>query len=110
MRKLSSIALVLALAGCEDGPRQIYSPTPSGARDFWNNANTPGYVDEAKAPFVVDVGGTNKQELCSGPEKAARWAQMVKEPITPGRKGAGLDLAGGDDWHGLTIEEAEKIN
>ena len=35
---------------------------------------------------------------------------MVKEPVVPPRFAAGLDMAGGESWPGLTISEAEKVN
>ncbi len=108
-RVLVPLACV-ALLACEDGPTQIYNPSPPGAGDHWNDGRTPGSVDTAKQPFVTDVGGQNQMEICPGPQKAARWAQMVKEPILPPRQAAGIDLAGGDSWTGITIEQAEQIN
>jgi len=107
---LTMLAAFVA-AGCEDGPDQPYSPPPSNAADNWNNSKTPGHSDPSKQGF--DGGGstgTNKVELCSGPEKAKRWAEMVNIPIEPPRKGAGIDLAGDETWTGITIEKAEEIN
>lgn len=104
----------LGLTGCEDGPDQPFGPAPDNARGTWNNGNSPAQTDPSKHCFdggcVPSVSATNKQELCTGAQKAARWADMVKEKVTPPRWGAGLDMAGGDSWQGLTIEEAEKIN
>ena len=104
------LAATLPLSGCEDGPHQVYSPAPAGAGDKWNDGNTAGAVDPAKAGFGGVTGGTNKQEICTGAQKAARWAQMFKEKIAPPRFVAGLDLAGGDTWQGLTVEQAEQKN
>src|SRR4051794_19335145 len=99
------LAASLPLGGCEDGPHQVYSPAPAGAGDKWNDGNTAGAVDPAKAGFGGVTGGNNKQEICTGAQKAARWAQMFKEKIAPPRFVAGLDLAGGDTWQGLTVEQ-----
>ncbi len=110
---LSAFAALSALSvlGCEDGPTQPYSAPPDGARNSWNNGNTPPVVDPAKQGFLTSgSSGTNKQEICSGPDKAKRWAAMVQEPIKPPRGGGGIDLAGDNTWKGLTIEEAEQIN
>jgi hypothetical protein len=109
IRRLAFFA-VLPLCACEDGPKQIYQPAPSGAGDVWNNGNSPSSVGTSGAGFGTQGGGTNRQEICNGAQKAARWAAMVREPIVPPRKAAGLDMAGGDDWHGLTVEEAEQTN
>ena len=105
------VATSLVLAACEDGPIQTYNPSPPGSGNVWNNGHTPGSVDtNAKQGFVQQSGGTNKMEICSGDQKAARWADMVKQPIVPPTIGGGLDLSGGPSWIGLTIEAAEKIN
>src|SRR4051794_8435504 len=104
-----SFVASLALAGCEDGPNQVYQSAPPGAGNQWNNGNTPGSTDNAEQPYVTNVGGNNAMEICTGPELAARWAVMVKEPIVPPRFGGGLDLAGGDSWAGITVEQAEAI-
>lgn len=105
------VAAALVVAACEDGPRQTYNPSPPGSGDTWNNGNTPPSVDtSAKQGFVQQGGGTNKMEICSGDQKAMRWADMVKQPIVPPTQAAGLDISGGPTWAGLTIEAAEKIN
>jgi hypothetical protein len=112
---MKSLSRALALApllflACEDGPVQTYNPSPDGGEGRWNNSNAPGSSDPATQGFVNTVGGTNLQELCTGDQKAMRWADMVKEPIIPPNRAAGLDLSGGDTWEGLTIETAEKLN
>jgi hypothetical protein len=104
---VAAIALMGA-AGCEDGPDQVYNPSPAGAGDRWNNGRTPGAVDKAQNGFTDNFGGTSKLEICSGSEKQQRWAKMVNEPIKPPRFLAGIDVAGGDLWPGLLFEDAEK--
>lgn len=115
MRSRFLIALTLfapwALAGCEDGPNQTYSPPPNGAANNWNNSGTPGHTDPAKQGYTgIESSGTNMNDMCTAPEKAKRWAQMVQEPIIPPHGGGGIDLAGGDTWQGISIEDAEMIN
>ena len=100
-----------AFSGCEDGPIQKFNASPSGAGKLWNDGNTPGATDNtATQPFQSDfAGGTNKQEICTGEQRKARWAKMVTEPIIPPTKAAGIDGVGGATWAGLTVEDAEKI-
>ncbi len=106
---LSSFAIASATSGCEDGPNQTYTPAPPGAGSLLNNGDTPGNVDPTKANFLEPEAGTgtNKQILCDGPTKQKTWAAAFKKPIVPPRGAGGLDLAGGESWQGLTIEEAE---
>src|SRR5438876_1099867 len=68
---LAGVALIsaLALSACEDGPRQIYAPSPKGAGDQWNDGQTPPSVDIADAGFVIPGSGTNRQEICNGQQK-----------------------------------------
>ena len=106
-----SVFAAAPLSGCEDGPGQPYEPSPNGAGDNWNNGNTPPAVDDGGVGFGdPSKEGTTKTETCSAPVKAKRWSAMVKEPVKPPRFAGGLDMAGGDSWAGLTIEDAEKIN
>jgi hypothetical protein len=100
----------LWLTACEDGPTQTYTPSPDGANNNWNDGNTPGTSDPATQGYGQQNGGTNKQEICTGPQLAVKWASMFKAPIKPPRFVANLDLAGGDNWKGLTIDQAEQIN
>ena len=109
------IALTLlapwGLAGCEDGPDQPFSPAPEGAANKWNSPGGKGWTDPAKQGYLGGGStGTTKNEICTAPKKAERWKAMVQEPIIPPHGGGGIDLAGGDTWQGITIEEAEKIN
>ncbi|MFO0661992.1 MAG: hypothetical protein U0165_19495 [Polyangiaceae bacterium] len=104
-----SLAAVMCIAGCEDGPNNPYVSDDSRGTAS-NDGNGKAAVDPGKQGFDSTSGGTTKQEICTGEQKAKRWAQMVLEPIRPPRFAAGLDLAGGDTWPGLTIEAAEQIN
>jgi hypothetical protein len=101
-----------ALLGCEDGPNQTYSPAPDGAAARWNDGNNTGTYDTgAKQGFVQNQSaGSNAQELCSGPQRAARWAAMVLDPILPPGQAAGIDGYGGTSYNGVTIAQAEAIN
>ncbi len=112
-RSITALTLFssLALVACEDGPSQTYSASPNGAGGAWNDGKTPASTDpNAKQGYLSAAGGTNLIELCDAPKKAARWKKMVNEPIIPPTTGGGLNISGGDDWHGMTIEEAEAIN
>ena len=97
------------LLACEDGPAQTYSPAPAGAGDLLNNGNTPGSVDPTQAGFNLPdaSSGTNKQVLCDGPTTQKTWSNAFQQPIVPPRSAGGLDIAGGESWQGLTIEDAE---
>ncbi len=113
-RALSVLTVLCALAtsACEDGPYQTFSAAPTGAQKRWNDGTPPANANPpASQGFASDfAGGGNKQEICTGEERAKRWAAMVHEPIIPPTQAAGLDGAGGAAWQGLTVEQAEKIN
>src|SRR3712207_2399432 len=82
MRKTTIPLIAFALlsaAGCEDGPEQIFQPAPEGAGKRWNNGGTAPVTDALKGDFATQYGGTSKQEICSGAEKAKRWAEMVNQ-------------------------------
>ena len=109
---LASLAILtglLGLTGCEDGPNQTYNPAPAGAGDLLNNGNTAGTVDPTKAGYALPdaSAGTNKQVLCDGPTTQKTWAAAFEKPILPPHSAGGIDIAGGDTWQGLTIEDAE---
>jgi hypothetical protein len=111
---LPLLALALwfvALAACEDGPTQTFVPSPAGAGSNWNDGKTPPAVGDAGQGYSsTNAGGTNAVNLCTGDELQKRWSVMVREPVVPPQFGAGLDMAGGESWQGLTITQAEKIN
>ena len=46
---VAAVALMGA-AGCEDGPDQVYNPSPSGAGDRWNNGKT-----NVVSPFAFNL-------------------------------------------------------
>ncbi len=101
------VAAILNLAGCEDGPTQVYSPSPDGASTRWNDGLVRGATDNSTAGYTEQGSVGTKQEICSGAEKQRRWAEAFRQPIKPPRWGAGLDFAGGEDWEGLLYEQAE---
>src|SRR5579883_1272388 len=102
-----SMTSAFALFGCENGPTQIYTPSPAGAGSVWNNgggSNTA--VDPATKGFTSTSSGSNVQDLCTGDHLAAVWANMVMQPISPPTTAGGLDISGAA-WSGMTIEQAE---
>jgi len=104
--------LCAVASACEDGPGQTFTTAPAGAQNRWNDGKPPANANPpATQPFDQDfAGGGNKQEICTGEQRAKRWAAMVHEPIIPPTQAAGLDGAGGESWQGLTVQQAEKIN
>ncbi len=109
---LSALALsaVVAVAGCNDGPAQLYSTSPNTAGGRWNDGNSPGFTVDAGQNFQNISGGNNRQQICDGAELHTHWASAFAQPIQPPRHAANLDLAGSDRWEGLTIDQAELIN
>jgi hypothetical protein len=116
-RALLAIGLLAtsALVACEDGPNdKPFTASPHSAQ--WNNGRTAGApapagtADGATQGFVSQTGGTNRQDICTGDQKAVRWAALVKAPIIPPTSGAGIDLSGGPTWQGITVEQADAIN
>lgn len=101
--------LTASLSGCEDNPDQTFKKAPAGAGDLWNDGKTPATYDrQARNTFADSFNAASKQEICSGPVKAARWSEMVNQPVKPPRLFAGLDLAGGEAWTGLDFRDAER--
>ncbi len=97
-----------ALMACEDGPNQTYSPAPGGAGNTWNgNQDSGSWADPASKDFTQRQTGQNKQELCTGAEKAKMWAWALQQDIIPPTGTGALDLSGGPTWQGLTVEAAE---
>jgi hypothetical protein len=97
--------LPLALWACEDGPNQTFAPATGTA---FNAGDSPALTDEAGAPLTANYGGTTKQEICSGSQLQDEWSKMIHQPIVPPRFMAGFDLAGGDQFPGLTVESVEQ--
>lgn len=107
MRKpilLVAPVLALAVAACEDGPVQTYQPA-SG--NLFNNGDTPASVGDASASLGQNYGGSSKTEICDGTELQAQWELMIHQPIQPPRFMAGIDLADGNQYPGLTIEKIQ---
>lgn len=103
------VVAVLALAtGCEDGPNQPYSPAPGGAGNAWTAPTNDAAVGPGAQNFDGGYPTTGATTLCSTDFQRQRWAWMLRQPITPPRFYAGIDLAGGDLWKGLKIEQAEQ--
>lgn len=108
---LGALVCTLVLAGC-DKPDEIYENLPD---DFdpdmtngFSNLNqfytgTKGFEDETLDydPGIATV------EVCSDREIADKQVEMVNQPIIPMVGAGGLDMRGGDDWSGLTVDEAQ---
>jgi hypothetical protein len=94
----------LGLMACEDGPNQTYSPATG---TLFNSGGTLGVTDDASAPLDGSYSAQSKAEICGGQQLQEEWSKMVQAPIAPPRFYAGLDLAGGDKFPGLTLQQAE---
>lgn len=101
----ASVAVAAAgfLAGCEDGPNQTYSPATG---TLFNNGQTDASVNPGTYPLDAGYAGTTALNVCTQDLERARWAKMLTEPIQPPRYFAGIDMAGGDNWAGITVEQA----
>lgn len=110
-RVVLGLLALLVLGGC-DKPDQIYKALPGGYDPVAGNGlgpvathftGTKGFVDETATTTPV----TPTREVCPDSEVAAKTAQMVNQPIVPMKGAGGLDMTGGNDWVGLTIDEAQ---
>lgn len=110
-RTLLGIGILLFLVGC-DKPDQIYESLPPDYDPAVGNGLGPvashftgekGFEDES----AVDSGNVPSIEVCNDSEVAAKAAAMVNEPIIPMKGAGGLDMTGGDDWSGLTIDDVQ---
>jgi len=111
MRKpLVALAVLscFGLPACEDGPTQTYTPINGPGTDQ-NDGNTPGQSATTPGSFNTQGGGQNQMVICDAATEAKIWKQMVQSPMKPPRYIGLLDMAGGNQWPGLTIEEAEKV-
>jgi len=97
--------------GCDE-PDEVYHRPPKDFDPAAVNGNAPvGVHYDGSHPFVdpPDEGGNVPSvEVCTDAEVAERWAAMVAEPILPMIGSAGLDMRGGEEWAGLTIEQAQE--
>jgi hypothetical protein len=102
---------LLVLAGC-DKPDEIYENLPddydpditngfSNVNQFYTGSK--GFIDE-----TLDYDpGIATTEVCSDREIADKQVEMVNLPIIPMVGAGGLDMTGGADWSGLTVDEAQ---
>jgi hypothetical protein len=100
--------VLLGTLGCEDGPSQVYEPSPEGAGGRWNDGKSGGHADKSTGDYGSTYGGTTQNEICTADVRKARWEKAFREDIVPPRMVAGLDLAGGEEWQGLRFEDAER--
>jgi hypothetical protein len=105
---LCLVAALAFVAGCEDGPDQPYSPAPANAASTWTNPEVDAAVANGNQEFDAGYPTVGKTTLCSTDFKRQRWAWMLTQPVSPPRFYAGIDMAGGNLWKGLTIEDAEQ--
>jgi len=115
MRRHPSLVLALSLvgliAGCEEGPEQIYKPLPDNFDPRrYNGIAVDEHVASGKQPFAWETSGVQEDtsKICEADELAKRWAKMVKEPMKPTRGAGGLDLRGTPEWAGLTVDDAQQ--
>lgn len=101
----ASVAVAAAgmLVGCEDGPNQTYSPATG---TLFNNGDNDASANPGQYAYDAGYAGTNALQVCTQDIKRARWAKMLTEDIVPPRMYAGIDMAGGDQWAGETVEQA----
>ena len=108
---LGAVAMAFLASAC-DKPDEVYHKLPKDfdpgiANGFANNNayynGSKGFEDET---LIYDVGVATV-EVCSDSEIAAKQSWMVEQPIQPMKGGGGLDMRGGDEWGGLTIDEAQ---
>jgi hypothetical protein len=112
---LTLLSLGGALAACEDGPNQTYSPAAPGSGNYWNNGNPDGSVGNATGQYDAGFGQLTPLQLCTADQQRVAWAKMLTEPMIPGDPNdglrphfAGLNLAQ-PDWGGITYEQAEYV-
>jgi hypothetical protein len=55
-----------------------------------------------------NAAATNGANACSAEGQLAAYNKMITQPIVPPRMFAGIDMANGDSWPGLKIEDAAK--
>ncbi len=108
---LLGVVVCAFMATACDKPDEVYKKLPGDfdpgiANGFVNSAGyydgSKGFLDET---LEYDPGIT--VEVCSDSEIATKQVWMVAQPIIPMQGGGGLDMRGGDDWSGLTVDEAQ---
>ncbi|MBN1945780.1 MAG: hypothetical protein JW797_08885 [Bradymonadales bacterium] len=112
-RLLPGLLLGLLLVwGC-DQPDEIYQDLPDNydrvVANGFTHTNTHYFTGSKDftdpTASVAPVGPSI--EVCSDNEVSQRWAWMVNQPIVPMKGAGGLDMTGGEDWSGLTVDEAQ---
>lgn len=90
--------MLLAPLACEQGPNDKYKPNPPGASI--DNPGNPPFVSDGGAPFAdpdggaINVGGTNKNDICTAPEIKLANQKYFSAPILPNVAG-NIDIMGG---------------
>lgn len=108
---VAALGLFGLVAGCEEGPEQIYKPLPDNFDPKkYNGIDASEHVAKGDQPFAWETSGLQEDtsKICEADELAKRWAKMVKEPIVPTRGIGGLDLRGKPEWAGLTVDDAQQ--
>lgn len=111
-RLIRCLSLGLLLAGGCDQPDEVYRELP---KDF--DPSILNGLASASVHYDGDKGFTDTTqdsrpdrptvEVCTDSELADRWASMVNQPIIPMVGAGGLDMTGGAEWAGLTVDEAQ---
>lgn len=116
MRRVSLgvLCALLLVWGCDE-PDEIYQELPDNFNPTVVNGNAPVsqyYRGEKGFDDPTLAYGTSLPtvEVCSDSEIAERWAWMVNQPIIPMQGAGGLDMTGGEDFAGLTIDEAQSAD
>ena len=95
MAPLLIAALPLA---CQEGPNDTYKPIAPGAQI--DNPGAAPFASDGGAPFAtpeggaINVGGTNKNEICTAPQVKAANQKYFSAPILP-NVGGNIDIMGG---------------
>ena len=110
-RFVLGIVLLAVMGGC-DKPGEVYQGLPDDYDPAAANGQSPisthftgtkGFGDES----AVSSPSVPTTEVCTTNEVAAKQAQMVNYPIVPMVGAGGLDMTGGAEWKGLTIDEVQ---
>jgi hypothetical protein len=109
---LYGLLICLLVAVSCDKPDEVYKEPPADYDTDIGNGFAPvdSHFDGQKEfgnESVPSEGTQPTIEVCSDEEIAATQTVMVKEPIIPMVGAGGLDMTGGEDWNGLTVDEAQ---
>lgn len=114
MRLTATVLLLAGLFvswGC-DQPDEVYKELPSGFDpDTINGLKPVGHFYEGSKgfddPTLNAVTTIPTTEVCTDSEIVSKQVAMIKEPIIPMVGAGGLDMTGGADWSGLTIDDVQ---